>query len=126
MKRVSASQIQRNQSLQMDAMDDLCHIAHITRNSGTYSTHSTETRSLVTGVACGIQFTNGQIKQGGQALLVDYDAILRLAASQPIFVTDEIELVEKGEYAITGTFRPASQPVVSSSVQRIHLKRVTP
>lgn len=125
MKRVSTSQIQRNQSLQTDAMDDLCHIAHITRSSGTYSTQSTETRSLVTGVACGIQFTNGQIKQGGQVLLVDYDAVLRLPANQPIFVTDEIELVEKGEYVVTGTFRPASNPVVNNSVQRVQLKRQT-
>jgi hypothetical protein len=113
-------------SSQLVLMDDLCNIIHIVRSSGTYSTSSTETRSMVSGVVCGFQFTNGQITKGGQVLLVDYDAVLRLPSSQPVFVTDEVQLMEKGDTMVSGTFRPASNPVVNSSVQRVLLKRVAP
>lgn len=110
--------------LQNNVMDDLCHIHHISLSSGTYSTKSTEVRTSVTGVHCGIQFTNGSIQSRGETLLVNYDAILRVPISHPILMTDEIELVSKADNLISGTFRPYSQPVINSSVQHVQLKRV--
>lgn len=124
MKKLIANELSRLGLVQSEAMNDRCNIIHVTYSSGTYSTKGTESRSMVSGVACGIQFTNGQIRQGTQALVVDYDAVLRLPASQTVLLSDEIELVEKGDYLISGTFKPYSQPVVSSSVQHVQLKRV--
>lgn len=126
MKPASRGQILNLQYAQNNAMDDLCNIVHITRSSGTYSTQGTETRVMVSGVACGFDFTNGQIKKGGQVLLVDYDAILRLPAAQSVLVTDEIQLSEKGAYMVSGTFRPYSQPTVNSTVQYVPIKRIAP
>jgi hypothetical protein len=123
MPNPSDAALNRLKQHQNDVMDDRCNIVHITRSSGTYSTQSTETRSMVSGVACGIQFTNGQMRQGSQVLVVDYDAVLRLPASQTILLSDEVQLIEKGDYLISGTFKPTSYPTVSSSVQRVLLKR---
>lgn len=124
MRLVSTAELTKLQSEQSDAMQDLCHIHHISHSSGTYGTKIAENRTSVTGVACGIDFTDGSVRQGNQVLVVDYDAILRLPASQTILLSDDIELIEKGEYLISGTFKPASQPVVTSTVQHIQLKRV--
>ena len=124
MKAPSGRVLNKIQQIQADTMDDRCNIVHLTFSSGTYSTQGTETRVMVSGVACGIDFTDGQIMERGQVLLVDYDAILRLSASQSVLLTDEIQLMEKGEFLISGTFKPSSQPVVSSSVQHVQLKRV--
>jgi hypothetical protein len=120
----SDATLRRLQLHQNGVMDDLCCIVHVTRSSGTYSTQSTESRTMVSGVACGIQFTNGQLKQGAQVLLIEYDAILRLPSSQAVALTDEILLIEKGMTEISGTFRPVSYPVVSSTVQHVNIKRV--
>lgn len=108
---------------QDSVMDDICHIRHITFSSGTYSTKSTEVYTSVTGVACGIQFTGGKLVQRGETILVEYDAILRLPANQPIFMSDDIELIEKGETIVSGTFKPFAYPVVNSTVQHVTLKR---
>lgn len=123
---LNTATLQRLKNYQAETMDDRCNIVRVSFSSGTYSTQGTETRTMVSGVACGIEFTGGQIKQGGQVLLVDYDARLRLRADQPVFITDEIQLIEKGEFIVSGTFRPYSQPVVNSTVQHVPLKRVTP
>lgn len=123
MRSLSANELSRISSVQSDAMNDRCNIIHISLSSGTYSTQGTETRSMVSGAVCGIEFTGGQIVERGQTLFVEYDAVLRVSASQPIFVTDEIQLIEKGVYVISGTFKPYSQPVVNSSVQHVLLKR---
>jgi hypothetical protein len=80
---------------------------------------------MVSGVACGFMFTNNGIRQSNQLSLVEYDALLRLPDDQPVLITDEIQLLEKGEFMVSGTFRPASQPVVNSSVQYVQLKRFT-
>lgn len=112
---------------QLSVMDDLCNIYRVTTVSGTYGTSTRSVRTLlVSGVACGIQLTNGQIVQRGQVQFVDYDAVLRLRDTQTILTTDEIELIEKGDFVISGTFKPNSQPIVNSSVQKIRLKRQTP
>lgn len=112
---------------QADVMDDKCVIYHVSFSSGTYSTKATETRTLfASGVACGVKFTNNQVVQHGQAMFVEYDAVLRVSSDRPIAMTDEILLVEKGEFVISGTFKPFSQPVVNSTVQKIQLKRVVP
>lgn len=124
MKKLQTGDYSRLASVQADAMNDLCNITHITFSSGTYSTQGTEARVMVSGVPCGINFTSGRVVQRGQVLLVDYDAILRLSDSQPVLLTDEIQLVEKGEFVISGTFKPYSQPTVNSSVQKVPLKRV--
>lgn len=108
---------------QNSVMEDLCHIHHISFSSGTYSTKSTEVRTSVTGVACGVQFTGGRLVQRGETILVEYDAILRLPANQPIFMSDDIELIEKGETIVSGTFKPFAHPVVNSTVQHVQLKR---
>jgi hypothetical protein len=123
MKRISTAQIQRNQGLQSDAMDDLCNIIHISLSSGTYSTQGTETHSMISGTPCGIHFTGGQVVERGQTLFVEYDAILRLPAAQSVLLSDEVQLIEKGEFLISGTFNVYSQPTVSSSVQHVPLKR---
>lgn len=124
MKKLQPRDYSRLASVQADAMNDLCNITHVTFSSGTYSTQGTETRVIVSGVPCGIDFTGGRVVQRGQALLIDYDAILRLSASQSILLTDEIELIEKGTFLISGTFKPYSYPVVNSTVQHVTLKRV--
>jgi hypothetical protein len=124
MKKLQTGDYSRLASVQADAMNDLCNITHLTFSSGTYSTQGTETRVMVSGVPCGIDFTGGNVVQRGQVLLVDYDAILRLSASQSILLTDEVQLIEKGEFVISGTFKPSSQPIVNSSVQKVQLKRV--
>lgn len=116
----------RLKAIQASVMDDLCNIYRVTLVSGTYGTNVESRSVLSTGVACGIEFTNGKIVQRGQAIFVDYDAILRIADTVPLLMTDEIELIEKGEFLISGTFKPNSAPTVSSSVQHIQLKRQMP
>lgn len=124
--KVSSQTLSRLQSVQSDAMDDLCHIQRITLVSGTYG-NTVETRTyVVSGQPCGIEFTNGKVVQRGETQFVDYDAILRLVDGVFILITDEVILIEKGEFAISGTFKPFSQPIVNSSVQKIQLKRQTP
>ena len=110
-------------AIQKSVMKDVCNIKHVTLSSGTYSTKTTKSYTIVSGVACGIKFTGGRLVQSGQTILVDYDAVLRLPASLPIYMTDEIELVEKGDTIISGTFMPYAQPVVNSTVQHVQLKR---
>lgn len=119
--------LSRLKQVQAAVMDDLCHIYRVSRSSGTYSTQITETRTLVhSGTPCGIQFTNGQTVRGGQVQFVEYDAILRVVDGITVLMTDEIELVEKGEFQISGTFKPFSHPKVNSSVQKVQLKRQVP
>ena len=116
----------RLKRIQADVMDDVCHIYRVALVSGTYG-NNVESRSLfASGVACGIQFTDGKIVQRGETLFVDYDAILRIADTVPITTNDEVELIEKGVTMISGTFKPFSAPTVSSSVQHVQLKRQTP
>lgn len=134
MRTVKDAELTKLQSEQSFAMQDLCHIHHISRASGTYGTHSSQTRTSVTGVACGIEFPKdlvrnlkqGNVQTSPQLLIMDYDCILRLTATQPILLTDEVELVEKGEFLISGTFRPVNPPTVNSTVQKVQLKRVVP
>lgn len=123
MKKLLARDFTRLADVQADAMNDICHIHHITFSSGTYSTKSTETRTSITGVACGIHFTGGQLVQRGETIFVEYDVILRLPANQPVLLDDDIELVEKGIYLISGTFKPYSMPTVNSSIQHVQLQR---
>jgi hypothetical protein len=126
MKKISTAQLQQNQRFQLDAMDDLCHIQRITLSSGTYG-NTVETRIYAaSGTPCGIQFTNGQVKQSGQIMFVDYDCILRIVDNISVLMTDEIVLVEKGEFQISGTFKPYAAPTVNSSVQHVQLKRQSP
>lgn len=79
---------------------------------------------MVSGVPCGFDFTNGQLRQGSQVLLVEYDAVLRLPSNQPLLITDEVLLIEKGVTVVSGTFTPVSYPTVNSSVQKVNLRRV--
>jgi hypothetical protein len=123
-KKLTARDTSRLASVQLDAMNDLCNISHIARSSGTYSTQGTETRTTISNIPCGIDFTNGQVRQGGQVLVVDYDAILRISATQTVLPSDEIQLLEKGTFTISGTFKPHSQPTVNSGVQLVPIKRV--
>jgi hypothetical protein len=124
MKAKSGAELSRLSVEQADAMGDLCHIYHVSLSSGTYGTRTTESLTIVSGVACGIQFTNGRTVQSGNLLLVDYDALLRLPTSVVLSMGDEVELVEKGELLVSGTFKPYVQPVINSSVQHVQLKRV--
>jgi hypothetical protein len=124
MRLPSDAETNKKKVAQESNMDDLCNIVHVTRSSGTYSPKGTETRTMVSGVACGIDFTNGVVRQGNQVLVVDYDAVLRIPATYSILPSDEIQLIEKGNYQVSGTFKPNSQPTVSSSVQKVELKRI--
>lgn len=134
MRTLKDAELTRLQSEQVNAMDDVCHIYHVTRSSGTYGTHSTQSRTVVSGVACGIDFPKdvvrnlkqGNVQTSPQLLLMDYDCILRVAPSVSIKLTDEVELIEKGNLVISGTFRPVNPPVLNSSVQKVQLKRVVP
>lgn|SRR5574341_305596 len=122
MKKLQLRDFTRLASVQADAMNDLCNIHHITFSSGTYG-NLTETRTTVSGVACGIDFISGQLIQRGETIFVEYDAILRLRDTVSILMTDDIELIEKGEFVISGTFKPYSAPTVNSSVQHVQLRR---
>lgn len=103
---------------------DMCHIYHTSYSSGTYG-NDTESLTMVSGVACSFQVTNGQIQERGQLLLVNYDAQLLLPADQPVRLRDEIQLVEKGNQLVSGTFRPVSEPAVNNTFQTVFLKRVS-
>ena len=110
---------------QAETMDDLCNIYSVTLSSGTYSTQATKTRTLVaSGTMCGILLTNGQIVQRGEIRFVDYDCMLRVQSDLSVKLTYEFDLIDKGNTMISGSFIPASQPVVNSSVQKIKLKRI--
>lgn len=124
MKKLNARDYQRLASIQTDTMQDLCNIYHVTLVSGTYSTQIRESTVLVSGVVCGFHLTNGSVFIRGQALTVEYDAVLRITASQPIGLNDTFELVERGNFQISGSFKPFSMPVVNSSVQHVQLKRI--
>src|SRR5688572_22858345 len=113
MRLPSDAELDKKKSARASHMGDICHIIHVSRASGTYSTQGSETRTMVSGVACGIDFTSGVIRQGNQVLVVDYDAVIRLPATYTVLPTDEIKLTEKGNYEISGTFKPNSQPTVS-------------
>ena len=126
MKAHSDAELTKLQTEQADTMDDLCHIYRISSSSGTYG-NTVETRTIsLSGVACGIDFTGGKVVQRGETFFVDYDAILRIDDCVVVLMTDEIELIEKGTFAISGTFKPFSAPTVNSSVQKVQLKRQAP
>ena len=126
MRKQSASELGRLASVQAEAMNDSCSIYRIALVSGTYG-NVNETRTLyLSGTPCGIQFTGGQVIQRGELTFVDYDVVLRLPDTVTIQVTDEIDLVEKGNFVVSGTFNVHSQPTVNSSVQHVNLKRQTP
>lgn len=111
---------------QISAMDDLCNIYSVSFASGTYG-NTTKTRTLLaSGVACGIELTNGQVMVRGQVQFVEYDAILRVVDGQTILDSYEFDLIEKGDFVISGTFKPWSQPKVNSTVQKVLLQRVVP
>src|SRR6266511_3862534 len=113
MRLPSNAETDNKKTSQASNMDDLCHIKHVSMSSGTYG-NSVENYTNVTGVACGIQFTNTNIRQGGgQVLLVDYDVLLRLPLGTNIFITDEFTLVEKGDTQISGSFKPNGLPTVN-------------
>jgi len=124
MRLPSDAETNKKKQAQLSNMDDLCNISHVSRSSGTYGTQISETRTTVSNIPCGIDFTNGRIRQGSQVLVVDYDAILRISASQTVLLSDEIQLIEKGNIQISGTFKPNSQPTVNSTVQLIPIKRI--
>lgn len=124
MKKLQSRDYNRLGDIQNVVMDDLCNIHHITFSSGTYATKITEVDVVVSGVACGFHMTNGSITKLGETLVVEYDALLRIASSQPIGINDKIDLIEKGVTVVSGTFAPYSSPVINSSVQHISLKRV--
>lgn len=127
MRKQSANELGRLASVQSEAMNDLCNIYQVSFASGTYGTQITETRSFRhSGTPCGIEFTDGQVQRRNEVAFVEYDCILRLSDATPVLMSDEIDLVEKGEFLISGTFKPASYPVVSSSVQHVKLKRIVP
>jgi hypothetical protein len=109
--------------VQASVMDDLCNIYRITTVSGTYGNVTSQRTLYASGVACGIRMTNGTIVERGQVRFVDYDAMLRIVDTIPILTTDEIEPIKKGEFQISGTFKPYSAPTVNSSVQHVQLKR---
>ena len=113
------------QKAQSDVMGDLCTILRTSYVTGTLSDDDV---SLATGTlqgVCGFYFTNGQIKQNGQILLVDYDVVMRLPIWTPIFLHDQIVLVEKGTTTVSGTFTPTELPEIGATVQTVHLKRTT-
>ena len=123
MRLPSSTEINNLKATQEDAMADVCNIYHITLSSGTYSTQGTETRSMVSGVACGFVFTGGSTVERGQVLLIDYDVLLRIPANITVRLADEIELVEKGVTMASGTFKVTDNPTVNSTVQHVRLKR---
>jgi hypothetical protein len=93
--------------------------------TGTYSDNEVSIRTGTFSVPCGFYFTNGQIKEAGQVKMVDYDAVLRLPTNQPIYITDEVELVEKCMVHVSGTFLPTEYPEIGATAQIVHLKRTT-
>lgn len=106
------------QNTQKSVMDDLCNITHVYHVTGTHTT------SMVTGVACGIEFVNSEQAVGLQGALVGYNVVLRLPVSQSLLITDTVELVRKGDQLISGTYQIAAYPEYNSTVQKIKLRRV--
>ena len=126
MRKLAPRDFDRLASLQSEAMNDLCNIYSVSMASGTYG-NNVETRVFSSsGTSCGIQFTNGKTAVRGQVQFVDYDVILRIPADVAVGMDDEIDLIEKGDFLISGTFKPYAYPVVSSSVQHVLLKRQAP
>lgn len=123
MRLPSDSELSKLMDTQASAMGDLCNIHQVSFASGTYGSQTEETRTTVSNVPCGIQFTGGGIVQRGQILLVDYDVILRLAPDVEVGMEDDITLIEKGSIVLSGTFKPFAHPTVSSTVQHVLLKR---
>lgn len=128
---LSSDTLARLKRFQADTMDDLCNIYHTTFASGTYSTHGTSIRTGTFNISCGIEFVGRLVKpmeqtsqQSEQIGLIDYDVVLRVPSTQTIFMSDEIELIEKGVTTISGTFKPVDAPKTSSSAQKVMLKRV--
>ena len=126
MRRQADAELTKIATEQSTTMDDICNIYHVSLSSGTYGTQIKETLTMVSGVACGIKFTGGQVIQRGQTLLVDYDVMLRLDADVSVSTSDQVQLFEKGTYLVSGTFKPFSQPTFNSTVQHVELKRVAP
>lgn len=110
-------------SSQTSVMGDYCNITRVTFVTGTYSDDEVSIRTGTFSVPCGFYFTNGQIKEAGLVKMVDYDAVLRIPTNQTIFITDEIELVEKCMVHVSGTFLPTEFPQIGATAQIIHLKR---
>jgi hypothetical protein len=124
MRAKSTAELERLSNEQEGAMGDLCNISSISRSSGTYGTHIKETRVTTYNIPCGFQYTNGKMKESGQVLVAESDVLLRLPATVSLTVGDEVQLVEKGETLVSGTFALNGQPTFSSSVQHVYLKRV--
>jgi len=123
MRKLQAGELSRLQSVQAQAMNDVCNITQRTFVSGAYSDDETFTTTVISGVPCGIKFTNGQLTSHGQVVLLDYDVVIRLSSAQPVGIDDLIDLVEKGTTVVSGTFIPYDSPTVNSSVQHVRLKR---
>jgi hypothetical protein len=123
MRNQSDAELNKKKTAFASHLLDTCHIYHATMSSGTYG-NDTESLIMVSGVACSFQVGNGQIQERGQLLLVNYDATLLLPADQPVRLSDEIQLVEKGNHLVSGTFRPNAEPMVNNTYQTVFLKRV--
>lgn len=123
MKKLAQRDTDRLASTQIEAMNDLCTIYHVTYVTGTYSDDETQVLTGTFNVACGIRLTNGQIQQRGQLLLVEYDAIVRLPSTQIVHLDDRFVLIEKGNTQISGTFTVYGHPISNSSVQHVQLRR---
>lgn len=124
MRSLKEQELNRLSDVQADVMNDLCNIYTVTMVSGTYGTNTTKVRVGVTNIPCGIHFTNGATVERGQVLLVDYDVLLRIPSDRQVSISSEIELVEKGETVVSGTFNLYAEPKFNSSVQLLQLKRV--
>ena len=128
MRRLDNTTFSRLKQVQYEGMNDLCNIYHVSYATGTYSTDETAMLTGTFNVECGFVFNNGSFRafREGQSdpAVLDYDVLLRVPSTQPIFLDDRIELVQKGNSLVSGTFSVASAPVVNSSVQHVLLKRV--
>lgn len=121
----SSTALSRYKTAQSDVMADLCNIYRVTRATGTYSDDDVTLTTGTYQAHCGFYFTNGQIRVDGQVLLVDYDVVLRLPLTTPVFLTDQIVLSKKGTTFVSGTFLPTEEPEFGPTAQTVHLKRTT-
>lgn len=111
---------------QEGVFNDLCNIYQVFFVTGSMSDDETYVTSGTMNIPCSIEFNNGRFRQmrdNPQLLILDYDVMLTVSADVPVRSDSDIVLVEKGQFLVSGTFQPSSQPTVTSVVQHIQLKR---
>lgn len=107
------------------AMVDECEILTYTSTRDAYGQSDGGVTGTVTSI-CGIEFTGGEVKIRGVSMAVEYDAIIRLPIDATVLVTNNIRLIKSAGKTISVLCEVFQQPQLTSSAQKVKLKRITP